>query len=409
MRLKEILQEEQKKISPLKEKIEKLNKVANNFIHQLKKGGLKAYVGGSLAKGTLINKEEKQDIDIFVVFDYSEEIPKLEKVLNKDFSQKVKKIHGSRDYFQIEFPEAVLEIIPVVKNTNPEIAENVTDVSLSHVVYVKNVLDKKPFLADEIRLAKSFCKAQKCYGAESYIKGFSGYSLEVLVIYFGDFIKFLKGIRRKRIIDPIKYFKNENEILREVNSSKLNSPVILIDPTYKYRNITAGLGEETFEKFLKSSENFLKKPSADFFEEKKISREELAQIAIKSKAKLFELEISTDRQEGDIAGSKMKKFFDFIINNLKRKQQEILLKEFDYSGKGQKAKGYLIVREKNEIEVRGPPIGLDGAVKDFKKARKEVFLRKNYLWVGEKVNAEYIILNLKKFEKEMGVKIKLNI
>ncbi|MFA5061067.1 MAG: nucleotidyltransferase domain-containing protein [Candidatus Pacearchaeota archaeon] len=407
MRVDNILEEEKKKISLSSEEVKKLYETANNFIKLLKKGGLKAYIGGSLAKGTLIRKDEKQDIDIFVVFDYSEEMEKLEKFLNKSFYKNVKKIHGSRDYFQIEFPEAILEIIPVVKNVNPEIAENVTDVSLSHVVYVKNILEKKPLLADEIRLAKSFCKAQKCYGAESYIKGFSGYSLEVLVIYFGGFVEFLKGIKKKRVIDPVKSFKNENEILREINSSKLNSPIILVDPTYKYRNITAGLNQETFERFLKSSGGFLKNPSIEFFEEREILREDLLKMAVENKAKLFELEISTDRQEGDVAGSKMRKFFDFVVSNLEKKQQEILLKEFLYSGKGKKAKGFILVREKKEIEVRGPPIGLDEAVKKFKKAHKKVFLKKSYLWFKEKLDDREIILGLKKFEKEMGVKFKL--
>ena len=36
-----------------------------------------------------------------------------------------------------------------------------------------------------------------------------------------------------------------------LNASKLNSPIILIDPTYKQRNTLAALSNETFENFKK--------------------------------------------------------------------------------------------------------------------------------------------------------------
>jgi tRNA nucleotidyltransferase (CCA-adding enzyme) len=407
MKLTSILEEESKNISPLASEILKMEKIAKDFIKLLNKKGLEAYIGGSLAKGTLVKKKKKQDIDIFVVFDYSEDTFKLENTLKK-MAVKFKKIHGSRDYFQIDYPEAILEVIPVVKNKDPEIAENITDVSLLHIDYVKEKINKNLKIASEIRLAKSFCNSQKCYGAESYIKGFSGYALEVLVIYFGSFIKFLKGIQKKKIIDPSKYFRNDKEILREINKSKLNSPVILVDPTYKYRNVTAGLGHETFEKFSESAKNFLKSPSLNFFTEKETDINLLRNIAKKDNAKLIEISLSTNQQEGDIAGAKMRKFFDFLADSLTRKKQVILKKDFDYSGTGKDAKGYLVVVEKKEIEVRGPPAGLDEAIKKFKKIRKNIYEKKGYFWAKEKASIEKVFEESKKLEKEKGVRININ-
>jgi tRNA nucleotidyltransferase (CCA-adding enzyme) len=175
MKIEKILEEEMFKIVPSSEEVEELMEIANNFISSLKKYKLDAQIGGSLAKGTIVKKSGKQDVDIFVVFNYSEDILKLEGILKKiKFSGKLKKVHGSRDYFQIERGKVILEIIPVVKNKDPELAENVTDVSLSHVKYVCSQIKKNPKVSNEIRLAKAFCHAQRCYGAESYIKGFSG-------------------------------------------------------------------------------------------------------------------------------------------------------------------------------------------------------------------------------------------
>ena len=406
MNIKQVLNEEISNIRPQPDETRKLENFAKDFISLLNKNKLRAQIGGSLAKGTMIKKSEKQDIDIFVIFDFSEDILKLGKILEKiKLPGKLKKVHGSRDYFQIECVDTILEIIPVIENKDPALAENVTDVSLSHVKFVRGEIEKNLELADEIRLAKAFCRGQGCYGAESYIKGFSGYTLEILVIYFGSFVNFLKGIPKKKIIDPKKYFRSDREILRELNSSKLTGPLILIDPTYKYRNVAAGLGQETFTKFLSGVKLFLKSPSLDYFEPKRISIEELKSIAEKNKAKLVEVNLSTEKQEGDIAGSKMRKFFDFFTTELSRKQQEILTKDFYYPGKGKLATGFIIIKEKKEIEIRGPSIGLEKAVENFKKSRREIYRKGKFYYVKENTSIKEIFNSIKKVEKEMNVEV----
>ncbi len=407
--MKSILEKELENISLSREEILNLKKVSREFIKQLSSKNIKAYVGGSLAKETLVRKKGLQDVDIFVVFDCSEEILKLEGILKKlKLPGRLKKVHGSRDYFQIVCEGVLLEIVPVVKNKNPELAENVTDVSLAHVKYIAGEIKKNPRISDEIKLAKAFCWANRCYGAESYVRGFSGYSLEVLVIYFGGFIKFLRGISRRRVIDPFKHFRNEREVLGELNASKLTGPIVLVDPTYKYRNITAGLGKETFEKFNIIAKKFLKSPSLKFFEWKSIDVDSLKNLAGK-KAVFVKIDLETSRQEGDIAGTKMKKFFDFFVSELGRKQQKVLAKEFDYSGEGKKSKGYLVVGEKKKIEVRGPSFGLTNAVKSFKKAKgKKAFKKKGYWWFRKDTSIKDVFKLIKKFEGEMGVSGKLN-
>jgi tRNA nucleotidyltransferase (CCA-adding enzyme) len=173
-----VLKKELENISVSRSEVLKLKKTASDFINLLSEKGLSAQVGGSLAKGTLIRRDGLQDIDIFVVFDYSEDISSLGDVLNKiKLPGVLNPVHGSRDYFQVICEDVILEIIPVVKNKDPERAENVTDISLSHVKYVKSQIKNNPKFSEEIKLAKAFCQANRCYGADSYIKGFSGYSL----------------------------------------------------------------------------------------------------------------------------------------------------------------------------------------------------------------------------------------
>ena len=400
MNISSVLKEVLVDISISKEQERDFFNKAKEIIEKLKVHKLDVFIGGSLAKGTLV-KKEKQDIDLFVVFDKEEDTRKLEEILSKS-GINVKKIHGSRDYFHIEHDDCIIELIPVVKISKPEQAENVSDVSLMHVGYVKNRISKKKNLGDEIKFAKTFCFANECYGAESYIGGFSGYALEVLVIYFGGFIKFLKGIQKKRVIDPEKYFKNEREIKRELNESKLNSPVILVDPTYRYRNVCAGLSEETFELFLNASKKFLKSPSLRYFEKERFDIDKFRKDAAKKKAEFVKLRIETDKQEGDIAGTKMKKFFRFIIQELERKEQKVVLSKFVYSG-GKSAECYFAVKENKEIEIQGPPVKMKESVKKFKLIRKKTYVKKKFVYAKEKVSLKDIFSKLKRFEDEMSV------
>ncbi len=405
--MKDILGRELELIRIDESELFELKRISEDFIKSLKKEGLRAFIGGSLAKGTMIRKR-RQDVDIFVVFDYSEDILRLEKILRRmRLPGKLSVVHGSRDYFHVDLDDVVLEIVPVVKNKDPELAENVTDMSLRHVKYVSGEIEKDSKLADEIMLAKAFCRAQRCYGAEGYVRGFSGYSLEILVIYFGGFIKFLKGIKKNCVIDPMKYFKGKSEIMRELNSSKLQGPVVVIDPTYKFRNVCAGLGLFAFERFLEVSTEFLKNPSLEFFVKKNIDIEKMREFAVSKKARFLEIRLKTDRQEGDIAGTKMRKMMRFFERELIRRGQVVLRSEFDYSGEGQSANGYLVVLEKDEIERKGPSVGLEREAERFCEANEGCYEKGKFWWCKDKVSVEGVLDFIRKLEGEMGVRIRM--
>lgn len=401
---RDILKKQIKNISIDDKEYLKLQKEAKLLIKKFKDVGLKAYIGGSFAKKTAIKKERLQDIDIFVIFNKESDMDRLEIELDK-LKMPVKKIHGSRDYYNILLEDIVLEIIPVLKVKNPSDVKNITDMSLSHVKYITKKTKENKKILDEIKLAKSFVMASGCYGAESYIQGFSGYSIELLVIYFGSFMNFLKKIKKEKIIDIENNFKNRNEIMREINSSKLESPIILIDPTYKYRNVSAGLSVNTYNKFLRYAEDFLKNPSVSFFKFKQINVFELEQKAKNKKLKFIELELSSKKQEGDVAGSKMRKLFDFICEELKRNFQKVIENHYYYSGQGDKSKGYILLEESREVDIRGPKEGNNENNKKFKKIHKNYFLKNGYLYYTKIINIKDILKSVIKIEDEMGSKI----
>ncbi|TSC68623.1 MAG: CCA-adding enzyme, partial [Parcubacteria group bacterium Gr01-1014_56] len=100
--LAEVLEELQPDKKYEKEIFEKLNLIIKR-INQNQKN-IKAILGGSGAKGTWL---KAFDADIFVLFKYNKFKDKsdklsdiLEKILKKKF-KKIIRLHGSRDYFQI--------------------------------------------------------------------------------------------------------------------------------------------------------------------------------------------------------------------------------------------------------------------------------------------------------------------
>jgi len=368
------------------------NKIISLLREELRKERITAevFAGGSFAKETLV-KEEFFDVDIFVRFDWKYEniSPLLDKVLSKIKRKnklKIEKLHGSRDYFRIVKGKIVFEIVPVVKIKKPKEARNVTDLSYFHVNYVKKKIKK---LRKEIVLAKQFCKSQKIYGAESYVNGFSGYALECLIIYYKSFEKMLKELAKAKlgervIIDPANHYKKKGDVLFEMNESKLGSPIILVDPTWKERNALAALNRETFEKFQDSARKFLKHPNKSFFEIKKFDVEHFKSKANKERAEFVKIELETNKQPGDIAGTKLKKFSNYLIREIAR-FFEIKDKEFDYNGEN-KAALYLIAKSKGEIIKIGPPKTFEKNVQEFKKQNKNVFEKNGILHAKVKVN-----------------------
>ena len=115
-------------------------------------------------------------------------------------------------------------------------------------------------------------------------------------------MKFVKDIAKSRdekiIIDAEKHYKNKKQVLMDMNSSKLESPIILVDPTFKQRNALATLSSEVFNKFKAICKDFLKKPDIKFF---KLNDTDLKQVEKEARKKGYDflfLRISTNNAKG---------------------------------------------------------------------------------------------------------------
>lgn len=405
-----VLKEQLEIVKPSKEDQNRINKTAKDFQkklrEKLKNKNIKAdvFIGGSLAKGTLV-KKDIYDIDIFIRFDLKYSDKEISKLLGSVLGNTAKKVHGSRDYYQIKSEDILIEIIPVLKITTPLGAMNVTDLSYFHVNYLVKRIKSDKKLADEIRLAKAFAYAQNVYGAESYIHGFSGYALELLIVHYKSFQKFIKEIAKTNItknnkitIDTKGFFKNNKSIIEETNPSKITGPIIIIDPTFSERNAGSSLSHQTLNKFKEACKKFLNNPSKKFFELQDTESE------FKKHKEVKILKIRTNKQPGDIAGTKSKKFFKFFYNQL-NKEFEIKKSGFDYDDINNLAKFYFIPAPKLDEIKRGPPVTAVHHLTGFKKAHPSAFIKDGFAHIKVKHSLsfeEWFKIFLKKEKKVIG-------
>ena len=308
--INQILNEILEEIKPDKEYEQEIFKRLNAIIKKInhKRKGFHAILGGSGAKGTWL---KVFDADIFVLFDYNKYKDKsnelsniLEKALKKKF-RNITRIHGSRDYFQINF---TFEIVPILKIKSAAQAKNITDVSPLHSGWV----GKHRKLANEMKLTKQFCQANNLYGAESYIRGLSGYVCEILAAYYGSFLNLIRNAakwREREVIDIQKYYRGK-DVFKIINTSKLVSPLIVIDPVQKDRNAAAALSIEKFEAFKSGAKEFLKTPSKEFFIKKPMSAEFLDERPKNSR--LIVAEAKPLEGKMDVVGSKLLKIYEFL-------------------------------------------------------------------------------------------------
>ena len=403
------------RLKPGKEAEEIVDEAVSAINKALKSAKIKAEctVGGSFAKKT--NLKDDFDVDLFVRFEYSkyfEDDKKgglpvlLEKILKKTFKG-VERVHGSRDYFHLKKGGFNFEVVPVLKIDDPKKAVNVTDMTPMHVAWVL-----KHKMGDEIMITKAFCKAAKCYGAESYIKGFSGHVLDILTIFYGSFEKLMKAAsswdeeikkpknKGKIVIDF--YNKHKGMALDNLNQSKMYSPLIIIDPVLPARNASAALSREKFDLFIESAKKFMKKPGIEFFEKKGLTKEDAEKKA--GKDRLIFIEAEALKGKEDVVGAKLLKAFEFLGNQLEENDLKLKDSKFEFDKNTGKSSIYFILDKKElpTIEIRqGPPLSEKMHCEHFKKKYKDAFEKGKRLYaktLREYTNPEALVKDLIKDE-----------
>lgn len=135
---------------------------------------------------------------------------------------------------------------------------------------------------------------------------------------------------------------------------------------------------------------FLKKPDISFFKIKKVDFMKMEKSAKKRSYESILLNVSTNVQEGAIAGSKLLKFYNYLDREI-TKFFDVKDKIFNYENK-KEADFLFITKRKNEELIKGPPEGKKKEAEKFKKKHKKTIVKSGRIYAEEKMN-----LNLREF------------
>lgn len=239
-------------------------------------GSARIVLAGSFAKGTFL--EGDRDIDIFVLFRHSVEKEAMEGIIRAAVEGAFpgaffQVAYAQHPYVRVFTEGRKIDVVPAYEVGHGQHFELRTAVDRSqlHTDYILSKMSQKQ--KDEVRLLKRFLKANLLYGAEIKVQGFSGYLCELLILRYGAFEKAVKSVsqwRERTLIDL------EGKLKKEDALAKFASPLVVIDPVDRSRNVSAVVSEENYESLISLSRAFAKsRNKVAFFAKKAITAEHM--------------------------------------------------------------------------------------------------------------------------------------
>lgn len=259
-------------VTPSKERREKVERLLRESLFKVEAAvreiGLNAEVVpvGSVARDTWL--PDDVDIDIFILL--PRDFP--EGKLGNIAVEAARRAFGSYTLRYSEHPYAScriedidIEIVPAYKIKRGEKIVSSADRTPLHNSYLMEKLNDN--LRREIRILKAFTRAVGVYGAEIKVEGFSGYLLELLILFYGDFISLVRNAAEWRppVFIDIERIASKGEALK-----KFDNPLIVIDPVDPNRNVASPLSKTQFFRFIASCRALLNKPTEDLFKPKEV-------------------------------------------------------------------------------------------------------------------------------------------
>ncbi len=397
------------KIKPTETEHSIMQTEVDNILNQLKESAKQQkidctfYIGGSFGKNTYL--KNSSDVDLFIRFDFKHKdntlSEKAEQIL-KNTNIKYQKQKGSRDYFSFQIYNKQLkkninfELVPnynITKQADVKKAKNSTDVSPLHVEFLNKKAKTNSNLRDEIRLAKLFFKSKELYGAESYIQGFSGHIIDILIAKYGsleNLIKDAKNWEETKYIDINNFYKNEKEALKKIEKDKI-SKLIIVDPIIKTRNAAKALSNKNYNKFLFIAKTFESFTKSDFIvkkfnHHKTIKATKKFAKANNLKGLFYIFKIEHDYNTTDIIGSKLLKISGKLEKKFKDYDFRIFNNEF-YLDLDKKVALFTLLFENDTVpkvkKIMGPKVYMKDALRNFIKNRTFFLLEEDRVYSYE--------------------------
>ncbi|ASJ11557.1 CCA tRNA nucleotidyltransferase [Thermococcus thioreducens] len=376
---------------------------------------VKPYFVGSLAKDTYLAGDH--DVDLFLAF--SPDIP-LEELrekgleLGKAISEKLDSYeiaYAEHPYVRARYRGVKVDLVPCYDVKSWRDVRTAVDRSILHNRWVlENLGDRN----DEVRLLKRFLKGINAYGSEIYIRGFSGYLAEILVIKYGSFLDVLKNadfMLRQKIIDPGNWLKREYELAMKTvrREAEADRPLIVIDPVDPRRNVAANLGWERYGFFYFKAHQFLETPSREFFfPENRKSGSYLGELRRKG-THLVTLAFDAPNLVEDVLLPQLERTARGFEKALPREGFSVLGWNVGHSGN----KAFIMLevdrRERERVMIKPGPEFFTERGWDFYRKNERVWIRGKRLFAEKRVKediAEVIVELIEKNQVAMGKNVR---
>ena len=375
-------------IKPSKEEILEERAFANEIIKKIRNvikrdaSNASVILTGSVAKGTFLRKNK--DTDVFILFPLTIKKQDFREIVENTVKKSLPKYHyelkyAEHPYARVYVKEKRIDVVPAYKITDASQLKSAVDRTVLHTKFILRVLRKHQ--VNDVLLLKKFLKSASLYGAEIKVQGFSGYLCELLIINYKNFLTLLRKISRLNkndktlFIDIKKYHKTKSDILSA--QKKFNTPLIVIDPTDKSRNVAAAVSEKSFYALINIAKKFLHKPSKSFFDDEKTFEEKLA--SLKKKQNVYLISTKRSNVVDDILWGQLRKLEKLLLDYLQKNDFNVLEKLHEVNEKN----ALIVLRFKEESLsekklIKGPNLKFAENVKAFKAAHKNAkFLIKN--------------------------------
>lgn len=263
--MKQIMFKIRKSIVPSKN-VKKLKKQIADEAYLLVENQIKNYpeitgleFGGSYAKDTWLSKEA--DIDIFIKFKKTVSDEKFREISKKVGFESLKKYnpyvrYSEHPYVEARVKKTKINVVPCYDVSLGEWKSS-ADRSPFHTKYMQKSLT--PTMRNEVRILKTFLKANKIYGAEIAKQGFSGYVSEVLILNFSNFENVIKSVGKIQ----------QGQIIGRT-TKVFETLIAIIDPIDSNRNLASAISNENIGKFVLLCRAFESRPALGFFSHKKL-------------------------------------------------------------------------------------------------------------------------------------------
>ena len=243
-------------------------RVAGAVRRSLEKQGIRAEVviAGSLPKRTMLRGYS--DIDIFVRLPTG--FPR------ESFGELVARVgdevfgrgrywmrYADHPYIEAEVEGVTYSVVPSYA-VGPGEWRTPVDRTYYHLRYVEGKLRERPELRGDVTLLKAFMRRIGVYGAEVYVKGFSGYLCELLVIHYGSLLSLFRAALKWRppvVVDPEGHYRGSEGDLPRL----FRGPMIVVDPVDRSRNAASAVSERSLAIFISAVRAFMRRPHIEFF------------------------------------------------------------------------------------------------------------------------------------------------